>query len=340
MKNDTRVKFNAYLAQLASINGVESAATQFTVSPSVQQTLETKIQESSEFLRRINMVPVPEMAGEKLGLGVSGPVASTTDTNSQDRVTSDLSSFDANGYLCTQTDFDTHLGYNKIDLWAKFKDFQTRLRDALLRRQALDRIMVGFNGTSRAATSNKATNPMLQDVNKGWLQKYREFAVGRVMKEVAAASNKVQIGSAITPANGYKNLDALVFDVVNNLIEPWYQEDPSLVVLMGRGLLADKYFPIINANLVPSETQAADMIISQKRVGGLPAIAVPYVPANTLMVTTLDNLSIYWQEGSRRRTIIDNPRRNRIENFESSNEAFVVEDYGRGCVVENIEIAA
>lgn len=340
MKNESREVLDAYMARLATLNGVRSAERQFTVTPSVQQKLETKIQESSAFLSKINMVPVTEMAGEKLGLGVSGPIASTTDTNTQERVTTDLSTFDANGYLCTKTDFDTHIGYGKIDMWAKFPDFQTRLRNSLVTQQGLDRIMIGFNGTSRAATSNKSTNPLLQDVNKGWLQKYREFAPARVLKEVAAASNKVQIGSAVTTANGYKNLDALVFDVVGNLIDPWFRENPALVVVMGRQLLADKYFPLVNANLVPSETMAADMIISQKRVGGLAAVSVPFVPANTLLVTTLDNLSIYWQEGARRRAIIDKPSRDRIENFESSNEAYVVEDYGRGCVVENIEIVA
>ena len=55
-------------------------------------------------------------------------------------------------------------------------------------------------------------------------------------------------------------------------------------------------------------------------------------------ITRLDNLSIYWQEGTRRRTIVDNAKRDRIENYESSNEAYVVEDHGAMAVVENIEI--
>lgn len=48
-------------------------------SPSVQQKLETRIQESSEFLKRINIIGVSEQTGEKLGLGVSGTIASRTD---------------------------------------------------------------------------------------------------------------------------------------------------------------------------------------------------------------------------------------------------------------------
>lgn len=334
MRTETRLAFNAYLDQLAKINSVPSAKEKFTVSPSVQQTLETKIQESSDFLSKVNIIGVPEQQGEKIGLGVSAPVSGTTDTDAQDRSTTDISSVDAQGYNCTKTDFDTHIKYQKLDLWAKFPDFQTRLRDAIIKRQALDRIMIGWNGTSRAATSNKATNPLLQDVNIGWLQKYRANAVARIMDEVVAASGQVRIGAA----GDYKNLDALVYDAVNNLIEPWYQEDPELVVICGRALLADKYFPIVNATQAPSEQLAADLVISQKRIGNLPAVRVPYFPANGLMVTRLDNLSIYWQEGSRRRTVVDNAKRDRIENYESSNESYVVEDYGCGCVVENITL--
>lgn len=334
MRNETRRLYNAYLDQVAKLNGVESAAEKFTVEPSVQQTLETKIQESSEFLGRINMVGVAEQMGDKIGLGVSGPIASTTNTTTTDRATRDVTVMDEQGYVCTQTNFDTHLTYAKIDAWAKFQDFQTRIRDAILRRQALDRIMIGFNGTSRQATSDFGTNQLLQDVNIGWLQKYRTHASDRVLAEVVAESGKVTVGAT----GDYKNLDALVFDAINNMIEPWYQEDGGLVAIMSRDLLADKYFPLINTANPPSEQAALDMVISQKRVGGVQAVRVPYMPAGNIFITSLENLSIYWQEGARRRTVVDNAKRDRIENYESSNEAYVIEDYGFGCLVENIEL--
>ena len=334
MRNETRRLYNAYLDQVAKLNGVESAAEKFTVEPSVQQTLETKIQESSEFLGRVNMVGVAEQMGDKIGLGVSGPIASTTNTTTTDRATRDVTVMDEQGYVCTQTNFDTHLTYAKIDAWAKFQDFQTRIRDAILRRQALDRIMVGFNGTSRQATSDFGANQLLQDVNIGWLQKYRTHASDRVLAEVVAASGKVTVGAT----GDYKNLDALVFDAINNMIEPWYQEDGGLVAIMSRDLLADKYFPLINTANPPSEQAALDMVISQKRVGGVQAVRVPYMPAGKIFITSLENLSIYWQEGARRRTVVDNAKRDRIENYESSNEAYVIEDYGFGCLVENLEL--
>uniref|UniRef100_UPI002FE2D91E P2 family phage major capsid protein n=1 Tax=Silanimonas lenta TaxID=265429 RepID=UPI002FE2D91E len=133
MRNDTRLQFNAFLEQVARLNGVPSATEKFSVDPSVQQTLETKMQESSAFLQRINIIGVTEQEGEKLGLGIGSPIASTTNTSSQDRQTRDPSSLDAQRYRCEQTNSDTHITYSKLDAWAKFRDFQTRLRDAILR---------------------------------------------------------------------------------------------------------------------------------------------------------------------------------------------------------------
>ncbi|MDB0511319.1 phage major capsid protein, P2 family [Ralstonia solanacearum] len=336
MQNKTRVLFAAYKAEIAKLNGVERVDEKFSVSPTIQQKLETKVQESSDFLKRINFYGVTEQEGEKIGLGVSGPVASTTDTNEKDRETADISTMDGRRYRCEQTNSDTHITYQKLDAWAKFPDFQTRIRDAIIKRQALDRIMIGFNGVSRAATSNRVTNPMLQDVNKGWLQNLREQAPQRVMEEGKKAAGKIIVGAG----GDYGNLDALVFDVVNQLVEPWYAEDPELVVLCGRNLLADKYFPLVNTDREPTQQLAADIIISQKRIGNLPAVRVPYFPANGLLVTRLDNLSIYYQEGGRRRTILDNAKRDRIENYESSNDAYVIEDLACAAMAENIELAA
>ena len=50
-------------------------------------------------------------------------------------------------------DFDTAIRYALLDAWGGHNDFQAKLRDAILKRQALDRLMIGFHGTSAAATA-------------------------------------------------------------------------------------------------------------------------------------------------------------------------------------------
>ncbi|MFQ9381204.1 MAG: P2 family phage major capsid protein [Escherichia coli] len=54
----------------------------------------------------------------------------------------------------------------------------------------------------------------------------------------------------------------------------------------------------------------------------------PVLPPNALLITRLDQpCPSTGREDPRRRSVIDNPKRDRIENFESVNEAYVVEDY-------------
>lgn len=341
MRKDTRFKFNAYLTRVAELNGIstDDVDKKFTVEPSVTQTLMTTLQMSSAFLTKINIVPVDELKGEKVGVGVNGTIASTADTAGDDeRKTADFSALESFKYECDQINFDFHIRYKQLDLWARFQDFQTRIRDAIIKRQSLDFIMAGFNGIERAATSDRK-NPLLQDVAIGWLQKYRNQAPARVMSKITDEDGKVISEVIRVGKNGdYANLDALVMDATGNLIDEIYQDDPELVVITGRKLMADKYFPIVNKEQENTESLAADIIISQKRIGNLPAVRVPYFPANALMVTRLDNLSIYFMDDAHRRSIIENPKKDRIENYESMNVDYVVEAYAAGCLIENIKL--
>lgn len=332
MQKDTREAFSQLLTRLAELNDVRDATETFDMKPSVQQALETRMQESSAFLSRINITGVDEARGQRLQLGITGPIAKRTNIDVSDREPSDLASLEEFEYTCESTEFDTHITWAKLDAWAKFPDFQRRVRDMLVRQQALDRISIGFNGVTAATATDPVANPQLDDVNKGWLQHLREQAPNRVLAEGGTAG-EVRVG----PGGDYENLDALIFDVVNEMIAPWHREGRSLEVIAGRWLIADKYFQMASQHDgTPSELLAMDMVMSNARFGGRPTIRVPGMPENSLFITPPENLSIYWQRGKRRRSIVDNPKRKRIENYESSNEAYVIEDFGAAALVENI----
>ncbi len=334
MKEITALAFNGYVDQVYKLNGVNRSIKKFNVTPSVQQKLMDNMAESTDVLKKINVVPVEELSGEKIGLGVSGTIAGNTDTSdgTTKRQTRDPSNMTGQTYECKKNNFDTHLTYKKLDLWAKFKDFQVRVRNHVVHAEALDRCRILWNGSSYAANSNRVANPMLEDVNIGVLQHYRDDAPERVMDEAAPSSGVINVYAG----GDYENLDALVEDSVETLIDPWHKDDTALVAIMNRKMLSDKYFPLINKEQPSSEVLATQVIVSQKRVGEIQAVAVPFFPENTILITTWDNLSIYFQEGGRRRHIKDDPEGDRIQNFESSNDAYVVEDYGRGCLIENI----
>jgi len=345
MRKETRFKFNAYMSRLAELNGVSvgDLSKKFSVEPSVTQTLFDKIQQSSSFLQKINMIVVGELTEEKVGIDVSGTIASTADTGSGvERQTADFSKMDAYRYFCHPVNFDYHISYNKLDLWARFQDFQIRIRNAIIKRQALDYITIGFNGISRAATSDRKTNPLLQDVGIGWLQKYRNDAPQRVMDKVTGEdgtviSGTIKIGKK-SDGGHFANLDALVMDAHESLIEEVHRENPEMVVICGRRILTDKYFPMINKFQANSEQLAGELIISQKTIGQLQAVRAPFFPANSIFITTLDNISIYLYEDGHRRHIIENPKLDQVENYEQVKVDFVIEDYEAGCLIENIEI--
>ncbi|SFQ38417.1 phage major capsid protein, P2 family [Pseudomonas sp. NFPP07] len=334
MQKETRVAFNAYLSQQARINDVASAAETFTVAPSPSQKLETAIQESSAFLKKINIIPVDETEGEALLLGVNGPTASRTKTGpGKPRKPRDVHALSKDAYACKKTNFDTAFPYNMLDAWAKFQDFQTRLSGSIAVQQGLDRIMVGFNGTTAADDTDLALYPMLQDVNIGWLQKIRTGAPDRVIDEGAVAG-KVTLG----PTGDYKTLDGLVLDAVQ-LLDPWHRKRKDLVVIVDLALLHEKQLKAVEKGAESNqEANAADEIMVKTRLGGLPIeYDAPFFIEGGVFVTPLNNLSIYVQTGKRRRNIRDEPDYDQVADYQSSNEAYVIEDFGASALVENIE---
>ncbi len=71
MQPETQEKLDAYTAEIGKINGAKNVAQTFNVTPSVAQSLELRVQETSHFLSLINIVQVDEEAGEKIGVGVA-----------------------------------------------------------------------------------------------------------------------------------------------------------------------------------------------------------------------------------------------------------------------------
>ncbi|MDO1915700.1 P2 family phage major capsid protein, partial [Escherichia coli] len=60
-----------------------------------------------------------------------------------------------------------------------------RIPNAISKRRPIDFIMAGFNGVECAETSDRNSNPMLQEVAVGWLQKFRNEAPAGVMGKVS-----------------------------------------------------------------------------------------------------------------------------------------------------------
>ena len=320
---------------IAETYGVERASKMFSVEPSVAQELNDSITAKADFLERINVVPVSEIKGEKVFIGVNGPVTGRTNTKTKDREAKDASALEHTLYELADTQSDVGLPYAKIDAWAKFPDFKDRYSAAVQKRIAQDRIVIGFHGTSAAVQTDLAANPKLQDVNKGWLQQLREQAPQQVLKEGTAAG-KVTLGAG----GDYANLDALVHDT-KQMVDEILREDGDLVAIIGSDLLAaDKAKLYTKQGDTPTEKERIENAQVISTYGGLPAFSVPNFPVNAVLVTSWDNLSIYFQDSSWRKQTVDNPKRSRVEDYNSRNEGYVIEQLEKIALTENVELVA
>jgi P2 family phage major capsid protein len=318
---------------IAESYGVDLSRKMFSVEPTIAQELNEAITAKSDFLQRINIVPVTEIKGQKVFLGVSGPVTGRTNTTTKDRVAKDASALDSTMYELSSTESDVGLPYAKIDAWAKFPDFHQRYSAAVQKQIALDRIMVGFHGTHAAPDTDITEFPMLQDVNKGWLQIAREQIPQQVLKEGKVAG-KVTLGVG----GDYANLDALVHDT-KQMVDERLRDGGDLVAIIGSDLLAaDKAKLYAKQGDVPTEKERIEEAQVIATYGGLPSFSVPFFPVNGIVVTSFDNLSIYFQDSSWRKQTVDNPKRSRVEDFNSRNEGYVIEQLEKFAMTENVEV--
>jgi P2 family phage major capsid protein len=319
---------------IAESYGVDLANRMFSVEPTIAQELNEAITAKSDFLQRINVVPVTEIKGQKVFLGVSGPVSGRTDTKTKDREAKDASALDDSTYELSSTESDVSLPYAKIDAWAKFPDFHQKYSAAVQKQIALDRIMVGFHGTHAAPQTDLVAYPMLQDVNKGWLQIAREQIPAQVMSEGAKVAGKVTLGVG----GDYANLDALVHDT-KQLVDERLRDGGDLIAIIGSDLLAaDKAKLYAKQGDVPTEKERIEDAQVIATYGGLPSFSIPFFPVNAVTVTSFDNLSIYFQDSSWRKQTIDNPKRSRVEDYNSRNEGYVIEQLEKFALTENVEL--
>ncbi|MDD9341762.1 MAG: phage major capsid protein, P2 family [Providencia heimbachae] len=342
ISNEGYAEYLSYLDQQGRLNGVQrqGAAMNFSVNPAIQQKLEKAKMESSPFLSQINSFGVVDQEGDKVSIAIKGPLASTNTSTTDRRNPSHVADEDSSQYRCTQTNWDTAIPYTYLDAWAGHPEIQPMISQLIAQQEANDRLMIGFNGIKRAAKSDKQNNPLLQDVNIGWLQHLRSKAAQRVMSDVSVTSRDED--GKIVEKGTYATLDSMVYDAKTSLLDSWHRNAPGLIAITGSNLFTQKNFKIMNQHSEQNpnmEMLAGNELLSLSSLGGLPVMQVPYFPDGAILLTTFKNLSVYWQKGKYRRVIQDEPQYNRVATYSSGNEGYVIEDYGLSCLIEGIHYA-
>lgn len=319
MKRETQEKFHQLLTAMAQAYGITDPRQQFAATVPMAQTLNDKIQATSEFLGRISIIPVTDIKGEVVTMTIPGSVAKRTNVSpTNPRQPTMAGTPNGRQYECSPTEFDVGIAYALLDAWARYPDFASRYMNAIYKRIALDRIMIGWRGTSVAAATDREANPQLQDVNKGWIFDLLTNKPANFITQGATA-DVIKLG-----ANGdYQNLNQLVYDV-GSLI-PDENRTGGEVAIIGRGLVSTDMNKIL-AEHGEKPSEMAHVTILAKSYGGYPSVMVPGFPQNGVMVTDPKNLQIYLQDSSLRRRSADEPQFNRVVDYISQNESYMIGD--------------
>ncbi len=305
---------------MATAYGVDSMEHKFTVTPSVEQTLQDQITEQSSFLGMVHTQVVDHGEGETVYGGVSGSVTSTTDTKSgKKRNPRNVLGLTGSTYKCNKVHSDVFIHYDDLDTWSPhFPDFHQRYRNWVQQAIANDRLIIGWNGTSYSKDSDIGANPLMQDCNIGWIQTLRSQKPSNVIAEIEAASGVVKIGSGT--GNDYTNLDMAVHDALQ-LIPVHLRKD--LVVLLGSELLATDKAKLYEAHgATPSEKQAIELQAINKTYAGLTAYSPEFFPTRGIMITSLKNLCIMVKKGTWRRHVEDSSESEAVIDWNGRRECY------------------
>lgn len=192
-----------------------------------------------------------------------------------------------------ETDSCVSLSYEQLGQLANinsFDKFVSLLSDFFGRAVSLDMLRIGFNGEYAGLPTNPIENPKGEDINTGWHAIAREFNNGSQV-----ITEKFSLGEG----GDYPHLDALANQLIKDKIPEAFREDPRLVVLVGAELAAKERLRLFNAaDRSLSDTAAAQLLTSS--VAGRFAFVPPFMPGKRLAITTLENLHVYTQKGSRR----------------------------------------
>lgn len=315
------------LEQFAKVYGAPNgdATEMFTVEePAVQQRLETKIQESSEFLGKINMEMVDQLKGEKLSMDIKGPV-SRRNPRRGPRVKKDPVNVKASQYELNDIQRDVEAPWRRLDSWGgAFRDFYSRWRNLVVQQRAHDILMTAWNGQYVATTTDPDTHDMLQDNAIGWWQQIINHAPEKLLGlNPDGTIDEIRIGPGAGD-NGFENMDEAVM-ALNGLIDKPFRSRTDINAICGNDLVTDSYLKMYASFVEPTEKPAIDLYISGNRFGRRPIAESAHFPVRGLLLTPFSNLSRYTQRGTLRMKVVDDDESMALFDYYYAYEDFPVE---------------
>lgn len=314
--------FNQVIDLVAKRYGIDPSVLRlgqsFAVKPTEAAELAGNIQQKSDFLKKINVIGVTNIKGRKIWGATEKAI---TGRKSDGRYLANIEASE-NEYELHATDTGVIIPWEYFDNLAGLgiNNLMAGIADFVSTQTALDQCQIGWHGESAAKDTKDAE---LKDVNIGWI---KQLELGRPQNVYTGGEdNQITI---FGESAEFANLDELALDLRQGL-DQRHQNRNDLVFLVGREL-ASKEAKLISKKygLTPTERAALGSNMLLGSFGGMEGFTPPNFPAKGAVVTTLSNLSIYYQNTSVRRSLRNDEDKKGYVNSYYRNEGYVVEDLG------------
>lgn len=259
----------------------------FTISDVAENKLRIAMLESGWMMNGITLMDVDTEKGQAIEIGDS---SLHTGRAIEGRFNKSLA-VNGTDYILVETDSCASLPYGKMSAIANvggMEHFTQSVSEFFGMAVSLDMLRIGLNGERIAYPTDPQNNTKGQDVNIGWHAIAKAFNNG---------SQVITEAVSLGEGGDFPHLDALANHLIMQNIPEGFREDPRLVVMVGAELAAAERLRLFNAADRPADMAAAQMLTSS--VAGRFAFVPPFMPGKRLAITTLDNLHIYTQKGSR-----------------------------------------
>ncbi|WED26436.1 phage major capsid protein, P2 family [Vibrio sp. DW001] len=329
MDTNTDIKFRAYKDDKQKQYDTLNQDGGFYVESSQARGELIRMRKTDEFLNRINLVLVVRDMDNSIGLGSGKLIAARTDTaKGGTRIPRKINPSTGMPYECKQVNFDSAISYETMDAWAHHDDFNDCFEREMQKHANLDLIRVGFFGKETADDSDEALNPNGEDVTEGWIQALRDHREASIL---SPESEEIRIGED----GHYATVNEAV-SAVKAKIAPRHRDVNDLIVLLGSDLVAHDAASFYQKRVDPKQpVHQIEMRQIKESYGAMPAFMPSCFPARGIMVTSFDNLSIYFLARAFRRSFgRRNDRLNRLESFESMSLCYIIEQLDKAAAID------
>ncbi len=200
LNNRARDLLDKYSSGMAQQFGARDTSRYFSLNDPQENALRLALLESVEFLNMITCLDVDQLSGQVISVGSS---VLHTGRSENGRFVRQVG-VDGNDYSLVETDSCAALRWDLLSVWANAgkdeNEFYNLVQAFTTQAFALDMLRIGFNGKSRAKTTNPTDNPNGEDVNIGWHER---------MKTLLGGNQIMTDPVVLDEAGDYKSLDAM-----------------------------------------------------------------------------------------------------------------------------------